>query len=644
MENRFLSEEEIINNIKEYIDEDIYNSAILIDGEWGSGKTFFVKNKLIKELERYEKSKKRIEGKKYKEKRMIYISLYGIESTADISNQIYLSFLKINNSKMTSAFMLGGKVVSDLIKNKGIDLTNCVSKAKNIIDISNCILFFDDLERCKCNISNVLGYINNFVEHESMKVILIANEDEIGNMSYEKDLYHNKLKNERTEKNEKVSHEFMKAFDLYKEEKNQSKEERKVYDTSKIEEYSKIKEKLIGTTIKYKPNLENSVRNIIEKIDIEDYLKEQLVVNIPIFIKIAEENNHNNLRTFKFFISKMIKIYDLIKDKEYSRNEEVLKALMKYAFRVCIYLKKGIYMSVWKSNNLYGEVALEPYTANDDIDFMISDKTVKGFKFIDEFIVNSKSPHIEVIDRTIDIFLEDLKESENSDDPVNKLERYYMLEDEEVKAYISEICSSIKEKKYSPKRFVDVSKQLIIIKSIGFEIDEDIFDSMLKQIEDSNSNLDYNERIFYVSEDEEINKIYQEYYEKMKLAAAKGSDINIVQKINECLNNIDTWGSDLISLDNKNNIYDLEKGLLSSIDIDKIKSNIENSKTKQLNDFRGFIVSVYGNNSALVKKDKERMSYLVEFIKEVAKNNNKKTKAVVLKWFEKNLNDLIKNI
>lgn len=40
-------------------------------------------------------------------------------------------------------------------------------------------IIFDDLERCSIVIPNILGYINQFVENNGLKVIVIANEDEI---------------------------------------------------------------------------------------------------------------------------------------------------------------------------------------------------------------------------------------------------------------------------------------------------------------------------------------------------------------------------------------------------------------------------------------------------------------------------------
>ena len=40
-------------------------------------------------------------------------------------------------------------------------------------------MVFDDLERCLLKTSRILGYLNNFVEHQNKKLIIIANDNEI---------------------------------------------------------------------------------------------------------------------------------------------------------------------------------------------------------------------------------------------------------------------------------------------------------------------------------------------------------------------------------------------------------------------------------------------------------------------------------
>ena len=48
--NSFLSSEEIIKSFLSYLDDSIYSYAYLLDGSWGSGKTFFVKEYLFLQL------------------------------------------------------------------------------------------------------------------------------------------------------------------------------------------------------------------------------------------------------------------------------------------------------------------------------------------------------------------------------------------------------------------------------------------------------------------------------------------------------------------------------------------------------------------------------------------------------------------
>ena len=53
--NSFLSSEEIVKSFLSYLDDSIYSYAYLLDGSWGSGKTFFVKEILIPSIVKHEK-------------------------------------------------------------------------------------------------------------------------------------------------------------------------------------------------------------------------------------------------------------------------------------------------------------------------------------------------------------------------------------------------------------------------------------------------------------------------------------------------------------------------------------------------------------------------------------------------------------
>lgn len=47
-----LSDDEIVEVVREYLKDSIYNYAILIDGDWGIGKSYFIKKYLIPKIEK----------------------------------------------------------------------------------------------------------------------------------------------------------------------------------------------------------------------------------------------------------------------------------------------------------------------------------------------------------------------------------------------------------------------------------------------------------------------------------------------------------------------------------------------------------------------------------------------------------------
>lgn len=78
--DKHLNEEALSAEIMSYVKNRIYNYAVLIDGDWGTGKTYFIQKSLIPKLEQSGYMP-------------IYISLYGINSTDSVSQKIALSIL-----------------------------------------------------------------------------------------------------------------------------------------------------------------------------------------------------------------------------------------------------------------------------------------------------------------------------------------------------------------------------------------------------------------------------------------------------------------------------------------------------------------------------------------------------------------------
>ena len=193
--DKHLDEEAISAEIMSYVKNRIYNYAVLIDGDWGTGKTYFIQKSLIPNLEKSGYMP-------------IYISLYGINSTDTVSQKIALSLLtnKIPADKKSIAKQclpaIGSFVLpigQTLLNVTGMSILEPLLKSpvedipwdgifKKFSDSRTRIFIFDDLERCSLPINEILGYINSLVEHESEKVLIVANQQAIGKMSLRNDL------------------------------------------------------------------------------------------------------------------------------------------------------------------------------------------------------------------------------------------------------------------------------------------------------------------------------------------------------------------------------------------------------------------------------------------------------------------------
>jgi hypothetical protein len=178
---------EIVLNYIESTSSNPY--AILINGEWGSGKTYFLKKNI----------KCKLEELNYK---VLYVSLNGVSSIQEIYSQLAseksrtLKFFKDNKAariglkianSVGDVFLRAirydvsddNKSIGDVDPNSG-DIPKL--SIKDFLNFENCVICFDDLERVssKLKIEDVLGFINtNFVEHERLKVIILCDEKNI---------------------------------------------------------------------------------------------------------------------------------------------------------------------------------------------------------------------------------------------------------------------------------------------------------------------------------------------------------------------------------------------------------------------------------------------------------------------------------
>ena len=150
-----MTEIELNNYIKHYLEEDKTHTAIMLTGEWGSGKTYYVENILVPFLKN--------ENKK---NRCITISLYGLENISDISKSIYMELrmkaLEKNSEVKATGKLIAKTIVKGVAGIFGIDANMSEDDLQNLyssIDLSDKLLIFEDLERSNIELIKLLGYI-----------------------------------------------------------------------------------------------------------------------------------------------------------------------------------------------------------------------------------------------------------------------------------------------------------------------------------------------------------------------------------------------------------------------------------------------------------------------------------------------------
>lgn len=285
---------QINHHIEEYLDyycglSHAPSFAVLLKGQWGSGKTWFIN----RYCERFQKSEQQ-----ENEQRCFYISLYGITTLSEIEDKFFQLLHPIRSSK---GMAITGIILKGLLKGAlKIDLTGDgkddgtwnvqipeINLPKYLENVNKSILIFDDLERCKIDLGSLLGYINYFVEHQELKVILVANEDELFTNIH----------------------------------------------------YQVIKEKLIGRTFGVSLDFEGALENFITGTD--DLGARNFLSDNTILIKdLYDKAEYKNLRTLKQIILEFDRIFKILPDKA-KHKIELLQDLLKLLIVFSIEIKRG---------------------------------------------------------------------------------------------------------------------------------------------------------------------------------------------------------------------------------------------------------------------------------------------------------------
>jgi len=281
----------IINELERFLSQNTNNGALLITGKWGCGKTY-----ILREIAK--------EYNGQKEYLIVITSLFGIDTVNNLHQVVkeHIAFsqgfsdksdtaknwfgkIKKRSSPIASALSESSQIAKGFNAILNINWSDFISVEKNISCFVNgqkrqkqLVLIFDDFERSKIDIVDLMGAINDYSENKDIKVVIVANEDEIEN-----------------------------------------------------ENYNDIKEKLISRTIHMSLDDKYIVKNIISSYtETAKGYKEFLLENTSVIHKVFVDSQSENIRSLKSVLMDFERVYDIWKNSKIPMNGNIERVLYQF--------------------------------------------------------------------------------------------------------------------------------------------------------------------------------------------------------------------------------------------------------------------------------------------------------------------------
>ena len=425
------------------------------------GKTHFWNNKIKKKIESMQ-----LNGKRYT---TIYMSLYGISNLEDISKKIFIETTQLMDKNLRKFMNNNGQTTIPEYAKTGIDMANFFGVTQNgdkvdykeFFSTDDKVLCFDDLERANVDVIDILGYINNFVEHDHIKTIIICNEKELST----------KLKSSNLEMKTFIATYLLdKQNELNKADKPMVEKIRDkiehVFD--KANDYERIKEKLIGETFEYNPKFDYIINGILMRYENNPDLIRFLRENTGLIISTFNKSGTRNLRILKHALNDFKKVYEMVNKSYPNTNHRIMQTMLIFTIAVSFEIKAGKitkdkFVNI-KDNEEYKSILVSSRILMDNRQFYIKE-------FDNNYYYNFKSEYrffkfIEYYVRTrifdMKIFKDNMETIRNTIDTENLpayrrllTEEYWKISDDQFEGVIEEIIEDIKEGKI---KLIDIVK------------------------------------------------------------------------------------------------------------------------------------------------------------------------------------------
>jgi len=525
-----MTSKEISEEIIRYLNDQSRYGALMLTSAWGTGKSYYINNELIPYL---------VNQNHYN---VILVSLHGLANQFEISRAIYFEYILQKSKftkffrKKTKAVLAGAKTIAKGIasffnidfKTSEKDLTNIYKS----VDLSKTLLILEDFERSKMGPSEIMGFVNNLVEYDNTKVLIVANEKEITDLD------------------------------------------------DKNNFYERIKEKTVSDTFIFNCDKEKVISTILNESKlIEQYSQEVEVENIS--REIVNALNELNIKeiNFRSIKSAIYLIKTLAEDFGDNINPEYLKTILISTI-IFIHKRKSGNKLVWE-NKADSPAKLASYKY--PMSFVVYCYIVNRHLNKDVF----KENHDEYVE---------LQEKEKLNNIINEklsvLYQPYIQREQDLIDVIDYIFNELVNEKISFEYYYKIANYLIFLKfTIGYQKK---IDSCLLKMVDNLRKADSNvvSKLHLTSgielESEEAKRDFEIFSSNVRgLVKTKNTEpFNFSYRIDDLENFIE-------NTNNKSSRFINYGCFAKMFDNDKLIELIKECTAKQLNDLRTLFLSVY---------------------------------------------------
>lgn len=583
---------ELNSFIKRYATQYKTKTAMLLTGDWGSGKSYYINKTLCPYL------------KKHKVQ-CVVVSLYGVDNLSELSKRIYLRLRLPTLSKKSEvkeyASIIGHSIVDNALSLKGLNIgisENQLVKLYESVNLKGVLIIFEDIERSSIDILMLLGYINGLVEYDGAKALLVANEKEILGQNHESSDY-----------------DYAKAFT------SQTKENEEPVEDERLIRYLRMKEKTIGDTIQFNADIIESVRSIIKEYTSDWINAISQDDEIEKIAGILRSYCNYNLRTLIYALQKCDDIFSAT-----DASQKFEAAFYQVALEGALILSKKFLCSDiprWEGTNYISVQLGEPKSP---VFRFVFDYLLTNTFIVDDIIATSVE--------YVDYCCFERNATRERDPDLFVLDNFHVLKESEVRTALYNIQNKLKKTDYlSIYAYEQLALKVIRAgKVIGFDTDPICTQMISNTKKMCRTHPSSSQEIIWglmskISDDTEVMNKYHEFM--MKFAEAiDNSNKNVCFSYKP--EDIESFYH---YVRQHKHIYMTQHHFISNLDNRKLVSMLMNCTAEEISSFRSILLSVYDGATKETYDDSDKEA-LNDLLGRLGKINPEKSNWDKIQWMQ----------